>query len=106
MAGSPVFRQTSCPIPNSKPGPGPNSGPGSVNGSPKLSSNKPIVAPKPASPAVPPKPARLDHKRIGNLMLMNLGCPIDQINIQIEKFLKFLRAGHVTRVSHTITYFV
>ena len=45
--GSPVFRQTSCPVVN----------------------NKPAVAPKPAaSPAVPPKPVRLDSKtRIAHL---------------------------------------
>ena len=44
-AGSPVFRQTSCPV-----------------------SNKPAVAPKPVSPAVPPKPVRLDSKtRIAHL---------------------------------------
>ena len=44
IAGSPVFRQTSCPVNN--PG------------------GKPVIAPKPASPSVPPKPARLDSKRI------------------------------------------
>ena len=46
IAGSPVFRQTSCPV-NTSPG----------------TSSKPAVAPKP-SPVVPPKPARLDSKRI------------------------------------------
>jgi len=48
IAGSPVFRQTSCPV---TPG----------------STGKPMVAPKPGSPAVPPKPARLESKRIVHL---------------------------------------
>ena len=43
IAGSPVFRQASCPV---------NQG------------GKPVLAPKPAGPSVPPKPARLDSKRI------------------------------------------
>ena len=47
MSGTPVFRQTSCPVTNGV---------------------KPAVAPKPlSSPAVPPKPVRLDSKRIVHL---------------------------------------
>ena len=48
-AGSPVFRQTSCPV--------------------TVSNGKPAVAPNPvSSPAVPPKPVRLDSKtRIAHL---------------------------------------
>ena len=61
-AGSPVFRQTSCPIPSS---PSKSTGLNSNNGSGSSTSPKPSIAPKPSasSPAVPPKPARLDSAR-------------------------------------------
>ena len=61
-AGSPVFRQTSCPIPSSPPK---STGLNSNNGSGSSTSPKPSIAPKPnaSSPAVPPKPARLDSAR-------------------------------------------